>query len=93
MFLISIEYKVPFEEVEPHLASHIQFVKRYYDDRKFLLTGKKVPRTGGIILADVENHDVLMGILEEDPFLEYELADFDVTEIQVSQVSQLLIKS
>jgi len=91
MFLISIEYKVPFEQVEPHLERHILFVQKYVDSGVFLLTGKKIPRTGGIILAKVESREKLLTLLEEDPFAEFELAEFEITEIQLSQVSPELL--
>lgn len=91
MFLISIAYKVPFEQVEPHLEKHILFVRKYVDCGVFLLTGKKIPRTGGIILAKAENRETLMKLLKEDPFVEFELAEFEITEIQLSQVSPELL--
>ena len=91
MFFILIEYKVPFEQVEPYLEKHILFVRTYVDSGVFLLTGKKIPRTGGVILAKVESREKLMILLKEDPFMEFELAEFDITEIQLSQVSPSLL--
>ena len=36
MFVISVSYIKPIEEVEKYLAAHIDFLKKYYD------TGNKV---------------------------------------------------
>lgn len=91
LFLITIEYKVELARVEPYFEPHIAFVKRYVEAGNFLLTGKKIPRTGGVILAKVESREELMKLLAEDPFVEFDLADFDITEIQLSQVSPELL--
>ncbi|RKD88413.1 YciI family protein [Mangrovibacterium diazotrophicum] len=91
MFLISLEYKVPFEEIEPHLGDHISFVTKYVESGVFLLTGRKIPRTGGVLLARVENREQLMGLLGEDPFMEFKLANFEITEFELSRVSPELL--
>lgn len=92
MFLIDINYKVPFEKVEPYFEPHIAFVRKYVAEETFLLTGKKVPRSGGVIVANVGNKNTLLEILKEDPFWELDLADFEIQEIQLSQVSERLLK-
>jgi len=91
LFLITIEYKVELARVEPYFEPHIAFVKRYVESGNFLLTGKKIPRTGGVILAKVESREELMMLLKEDPFMKFDLAEFEITEIQLSQVSPELM--
>ncbi|WP_372773844.1 YciI family protein [Mangrovibacterium sp.] len=92
MFLILIEYMVPFAEVEPHIPAHIEFVRKYYSEGRFLLTGKKIPRTGGVILANGNSKEELTELLKEDPFVKYGVAGFDLIEIELSQVSTSLLK-
>ena len=87
MYLINISYKVPVEQVEPYFEPHIAFVRKYVASDIFLLTAKKVPRSGGILLANVGTKEELEKILQEDPFREFDLAEFQVQEIQLSQVS------
>ncbi len=91
MFLVTITYKVPLEQVEPYFEPHIAFVRRYYAEGAFVLTAKKLPRTGGLIIANTEDRQQLEEILNEDPFREFDLADFDIQEIQLSQVSASLL--
>lgn len=86
MFLINISYKVPLAQIEPYFDAHIAFVRKYVESEVFVLTGKKVPRSGGIILADIPSEPELMDILKEDPFFEFDLAEFAIQEIQLSQV-------
>lgn len=49
------------------------------------LQGRKVPRTGGIILAQAESREALDRIISEDPFYIHKLAEFSVAEFLTSQ--------
>ena len=80
MFIISLTYKVSPQEVEKHLAAHIQFLDKYYHQGVFLLSGKKIPRTGGIILARCDTREQLEKIVDQDPFSEFGVADVEITE-------------
>ncbi len=84
MFIVSIEYKVELSEVEKHIEEHISFLKNYYEKGVFLLSGRKVPRTGGMILAKMSSKNELWDILKLDPFFTHELADYNITEIAPS---------
>jgi len=91
LFFITIEYKVPLEQVEPYFEPHIAFVRKYVDAGVFVLTGKKVPRAGGLIMAKAESRQHLQTILAEDPFVTEDLATFDITEFELSMVSPELL--
>lgn len=90
MFVVDICYKVPLAEVEPFFEAHIAFVRKYVDLGVFMLTAKKIPRSGGIILANAPSETELIEILQEDPFWEFGLAVFHMQEVQLSQVSAKL---
>jgi uncharacterized protein YciI len=53
MFLINISYTEITEESEALLPAHIEYLQQYYDNGTFVLSGSKVPRTGGVIIAMV----------------------------------------
>ena len=80
MFIVNITYKVPLEDVDQHLEAHIAFLNRQYELGTFLASGRKVPRTGGIILAKSENTNALLEVLETDPFKSEGLADYEVIQ-------------
>jgi uncharacterized protein YciI len=61
------------------------FLKKYYAAGIFLISGRKIPRDGGIILAVGKNRRQIEAIVEEDPFYEHDLADFRVIEFRASQ--------
>ena len=51
MFLFHLTYVKPLEEIERLLPAHIQFLDEFYAKGKFLCSGRKEPRTGGVILC------------------------------------------
>ena len=51
MFVIELTYKVDLAEIDARMAAHVIFLKKYYASGNFLVSGRKVPRDGGIILA------------------------------------------
>lgn len=80
MYIISLTYKVPLEIVELHLNDHIAYLNLHYELGNFHASGRKVPRTGGIILSKVTDKLKLATILEQDPFKIHDLADYKITE-------------
>ncbi|MDP9078938.1 MAG: YciI family protein [Bacteroidota bacterium] len=85
MFIINLTYIVPLEELDKHMEAHVKYLHKYYDKDIFVASGRKVPRTGGIILAMAESKAIVEEIIKEDPFYKYELAEFDITEFLTSQ--------
>jgi uncharacterized protein YciI len=85
MFVIELTYKVPLAKIDAHMAAHVIFLKKYYAAGNFLVSGRKIPRDGGIILAVGKSRRDIEGIVEEDPFYEHGLADFRIIEFRASQ--------
>jgi uncharacterized protein YciI len=85
MFVIELVYKADLKEIDAHMTAHVKFLKKYYADGTFLLSGRKIPRDGGIILAVAKNRQQIEAIIEEDPFYAHGLADFRIIEFRASQ--------
>jgi uncharacterized protein YciI len=85
MFIINLRYIVPLEELDAHMAAHMKYLKKYYAADVFLMSGRKVPRTGGVIIAQADSRDILEKIIADDPFYKHKLAEFTVTEFLASQ--------
>lgn len=85
MFVIDLTYIVPLEKLDAHMTEHVKFLKKYYDKNIFVASGRKVPRTGGIILALAESKEEVEKIIQEDPFYSLKLAEFTITEFLTSQ--------
>jgi uncharacterized protein YciI len=59
MFAVSISYTVELSEVDPHIEAHIAYLEKYYAAGNFIASGRKVPRTSGVILAQAESKTAL----------------------------------
>jgi uncharacterized protein YciI len=86
MFIVDLHYIVPLEVLDSHMAEHVKFLQKYYKQNIFLTSGRKVPRTGGIILAMTDTRAELDAIIQEDPFYIHKLAQFTITEFLNSQM-------
>jgi uncharacterized protein YciI len=85
MFVIELMYKVPLEQIDAAMKPHMEFVKKHYAAGDFVVSGRKVPRDGGIILATGEDRAAVEAIVKADPFVARELADYRIIEFRVSQ--------
>lgn len=85
MFIINLEYITPLEELDKHMAAHVKYLKKYYKADVFIMSGRKVPRTGGVIIAQADSMEILEKIIAEDPFHKHQLAEFAITEFLASQ--------
>lgn len=85
MFVIELIYKADLARIDAHMPAHMKFLKKYYAAGNFLVSGRKIPRDGGIILAVGASREEIEAIVKEDPFVGKGLADFRVIEFRVSQ--------
>ena len=68
MFVIELTYTAGLAAIDAHMAAHVSFLKKYYASGHFLVSGRKIPRDGGIILAVGESRQQIEAIIQEDPF-------------------------
>jgi uncharacterized protein YciI len=80
MFLIQLTYKKPIELVDQYLAEHRAFLQEGYNNNFFIVSGPCMPRTGGIILSQLQDRKILEEILSHDPFFVHDLADYAYIE-------------
>jgi uncharacterized protein YciI len=89
MFIILLRYSRPLEEVDALLDGHRAFLDKHYASGRFLLSGRRVPRVGGVILARGDDEVELGRLLGEDPFhaagvAAYEVIRFEPTRWQAA---------
>ena len=92
MFIIELTYTAPMEKIDKYLTQHVAFLEKYYASGNFILSGRKVPRNGGIILATAESKGQVLKMIEEDPFHKNNLADYTITELQVTKKADKIEK-
>ena len=85
MFVIELTYKAALKQIDAHMGAHMKFLRKYYAAGNFLVSGRKIPRDGGIILAVGESREAIEAIAKEDPFYTHGLADVRIIEFRASQ--------
>lgn len=85
MFVIELIYKAPLAEIDAAMKAHVAFLNKRYASGHFLVSGRKIPRDGGVILALGKDRAEIEAIMREDPFCARGLADFRVIQFRASQ--------
>ncbi len=85
MFVIELNYKADLAQIDAAMNAHMVFVRKHYAAGHFLISGRKVPRDGGVILALGKDKAQLEAIMREDPFVAQGLAEFRLIEFRPSQ--------
>ena len=86
MFILSLTYVKPQEEADRLMEPHLAWVQEGYDSGLFLASGRKVPRTGGVILARGERADI-DDFVARDPFAVHDVADYEITEVSLTRTA------
>ncbi|MGL6021151.1 MAG: YciI family protein [Gibbsiella quercinecans] len=85
MYIVNLTYHRPIAEVDALLADHIAWLKKYFQQGTFIASGRKNPRTGGVILVKGVARAQLDTILAEDPF--NAVANYEITDVALSTAS------
>jgi uncharacterized protein YciI len=85
MFVIELHYTASLADIDARMGAHMKFLKKYYASGHFLVSGRKIPRDGGIILAVGRSREEIEAIAAEDPFIRHGLADVRIIEFRASQ--------
>jgi uncharacterized protein YciI len=68
MFIVTLTYLKPVEEIDALMPGHVAWLDKGYADGLFLASGRRIPRTGGVILARSGSEAALADYLGCDPF-------------------------
>jgi uncharacterized protein YciI len=85
MFVIELTYRAPLSAIDGRMKAHVAFLKKHYDAGNFLVSGRQIPRTGGVILAVGDSREQIEAIMREDPFVLHGLAEVRIIEFRASQ--------
>jgi uncharacterized protein YciI len=80
VYLLISRYLKPLDEVDASLADHRAYLKRFYDEGLFLVSGPRVPRTGGVIVAKLASRSQAEEFLRNDPFVQRGIAAYEIIE-------------
>lgn len=85
LFVVELLYKAPLEKIDAAMTAHVRFLKKYYASGAFLVSGRKIPRDGGVILAVGDSRESIEAIMREDPFCARGLAEVRIIQFRASQ--------
>ena len=88
MYIVDLTYVKSMETVDFHLEAHVAYLEQQYASGVFLASGRKVPRTGGVILARCGSEEELQAVLDKDPFRQNGVARYTVTEFVPSMTAE-----
>ena len=69
MFILLLSYIRPIDEVDALMREHVAWLDEHYDAGRFVVSGRRVPRTGGVILARGDDRDAIERVAASDPFV------------------------
>ena len=87
MLILSLTYVKPNEEADRYMEAHMAWLKEGYARGWFLASGRKVPRTGGMILAAGDRSEI-EAYVAADPFTVHGIAEYEITEVALTTVAE-----
>jgi uncharacterized protein YciI len=85
MFIIELTYTAGLAQIDAQMPAHVAFLKKYYAAGVFVVSGRKIPRDGGIIVAAGKSRERIEAIMQEDPFIRNGLAGVRIVQFRASQ--------
>jgi uncharacterized protein YciI len=79
-FLVLIEYKTPLENIIRVTEAHRNFLKSGYEKGLLLISGPKIPRTGGLVIAKASDLEEIENFFKDDPYNLNSYADYNFIE-------------
>jgi uncharacterized protein YciI len=90
MFVVSLTYTAPLARIDAFLEAHRAFLAEQYARGLFLMSGRKEPRDGGIIIAHAASRAELESVLRDDPFQQAGVARYEITEFVPTMTAEAL---
>ena len=88
MFVLLITYTQPLDTVDTYLIEHREYLKRHYAAGIFLLSGRKEPVDGGVVLARASSAAELRAIIATDPFNMHGVATYQLVEFNPTMAAR-----
>src|ERR1041384_568824 len=92
MFIVLLEYTAPLEQIDYALPDHRAWVEQQYERGLFLASGRKVPRTGGVIITRPMPRGKLEALLATDPWAAQKLVKYEICEFEATRTAPELMK-
>lgn len=88
MYILILSYKKGLDAVELHLDAHKDYLNKHYKSGSFIASGRRNPRTGGVIICRANDEESVRSLISEDPFSEFGVADYEVIEFEPTMFAE-----
>jgi uncharacterized protein YciI len=80
MYLVDMSF-IDMTKITPELTDqHKSYLQKEYKSNNLVFGGRKVPRTGGILISQHANEHELNQVLNSDPFVQSGAVTYAITE-------------
>jgi uncharacterized protein YciI len=87
VFVLLLTYTRPLDEVDALMRRHMAWLNEGYAAGRFLVSGRRMPRTGGVIVATGDDRDEIEALAATDPFVTGGVATVEVVQFRASQMA------
>jgi uncharacterized protein YciI len=87
VFVLLLTYVKPLGEVDALMPEHMAWLNEHYATGRFLVSGRQIPRTGGVIVARGDDREEMEAIAASDPFVAGGVATSEVVQFRASQAA------
>jgi uncharacterized protein YciI len=87
VFVLLLTYIKPLAEVDALMRRHVAWLNEHYDAGRFLVSGRRIPRTGGVIVARGDDREEIEAVAASDPFVTGGVATCEVVQFRASQTA------
>jgi uncharacterized protein YciI len=87
VFVLLLTYVRPLEEVDALMREHVAWLRTHYGAGRFIVSGRRIPRTGGVILARGDDREEIEALAATDPFVTGGVATCEVVQFRASQTA------
>jgi uncharacterized protein YciI len=88
VFVILLTYVKPLPEVDALMRRHMAWLNEHYAAGRFVVSGRQIPRTGGVILARGDDREEIEAIAAGDPFVAGGVATAEIIQFRPSQTAK-----
>src|SRR4029078_1788115 len=84
VFVLLLTYVRPLPEVDALMREHVGWLKEHYAAGRFVVSGRRIPRTGGVILARGDDRAEIEALAATDPFVRAGVATCEVVPVRAA---------
>lgn len=84
--VISLTYGEDMDAIDAAMSDHVDWLRAAYAEGRLIASGRKQPRTGGIVIA-VGSRAEVEAMVSLDPFVSRGLATAEITPFTASMVA------